>query len=215
VTQWRAARAGFEVLGNEAVLRHGGGGPTAVRQPPVANAMLAVVLFMTAEVMLFTGLLGAFVLYRTSSPVWPPPGQPLLPIGLTLANSVALLLSAVSMHRAVSAVRTGDLAGLRRGLLLTAILGLGFVLVQGYEWVNLVAHGLTLSSSTYGATFYTLIGLHAAHVLGAAFWLLAVLGLAWRGRYGPENHVGVQVCAVYWYFVCGLWAVLFGLVYLA
>jgi cytochrome c oxidase subunit 3 len=97
----------------------------------------------------------------------------------------------------------------------TAALGSIFVIVQGYEWMGLIGHGLTLASSNYGATFYTLIGLHALHVVGAVAWLLAVLAGAWRGRYSARRHVAVQVCGTYWYFVSGLWLVLFGVVYLA
>jgi len=211
-----AARAGIEVASRTSpVVVFDGGGPTAVAAPPVSNALLAIVLFMGAEVMLFTGMMGAFVLFRTSSVVWPPPGQPMLPLAVTLANTGVLLASALTMRSAYSAVRAGNLAGLRRGLAVTAALGAVFLLVQGSEWASLIGHGLTLSSSTYGATFYTLIGLHAAHVVGAVAWLLVVLLGAWRGRYGKDDAVGVQICGVYWAFVCALWLVLFGLVYLA
>jgi cytochrome c oxidase subunit 3 len=193
----------------------GGGGPVAIPAPPVSNGLLAVVLLLGAEVMLFTGLIGAFVLFRTSAAAWPPPGQPMLPLGVTLANTAVLVASCATMFRAYAAVRRGDQAGLRVGLAATAALGAAFLLVQGYEWLGLIRHGLTLSSSTYGATFYTLIGLHAAHVAAAVVWLLVVLGAAFLGRYSTARHVGVQVCAVYWYFVCALWVVLFGLVYVA
>jgi heme/copper-type cytochrome/quinol oxidase subunit 3 len=96
----------------------------------------------------------------------------------------------------------------------TALLGLIFLSVQGYEWARLLQFGLTLSSSVYGATFYTIIGCHAAHVLGAVVWLLTILVLAKKQRFSLERHVGVEVCGLYWYFVVALWPVLFGLVYL-
>jgi cytochrome c oxidase subunit III len=71
-----------------------------------------------------------------------------------------------------------------------------------------------LSSSVYGATFYTLIGCHAAHVFGAAIWLLIILFMAKQYRFTREQFVGVQVCGIYWYFVVALWPILFGVVYL-
>ena len=99
-----------------------------------------------------------------------------------------------------------------RWLMVAAILGGIFLAVQGYEWVQLVRFGLTMSSSTYGTTFYTLIGTHAVHVVGALIWLLVVLTLTARG--GPERGELVRGCALYWHFVVGLWPILFVAVYL-
>jgi heme/copper-type cytochrome/quinol oxidase subunit 3 len=117
------------------------------------------------------------------------------------------------MSRAVKAIRAGSQAGLRSALLATAVLGAGFLAIQGSEWVRLIHQGLTLSSGSYGATFYTLIGLHGLHVVGAVIWLLAVMAIAYRGRYTATRYAGVSVCATYWYYVCALWVVLFGVVY--
>jgi cytochrome c oxidase subunit 3 len=72
---------------------------------------------------------------------------------------------------------------------------------------------LTLASGTYGATFYVLIGCHAFHVLIAVSWLAVVALLARRGVFTPLRHVGLEMCAIYWYFVCALWLILFPLVY--
>jgi len=78
----------------------------------------------------------------------------------------------------------------------------------------LVQFGLTMSSGIYGATFYTLIGCHGLHVLGAAIWLMVVLMQARQGRFTAHSHTGVQICGMYWTFVVGLWPILYGLVYL-
>jgi cytochrome c oxidase subunit 3/cytochrome o ubiquinol oxidase subunit 3 len=88
-----------------------------------------------------------------------------------------------------------------------------FLVVQGSEWVRLLRHGLTLSTGVYASTFYTLIGTHAAHVAAAVVWLGGVLVLARRGRFDGGASTAVEVCAVYWAFVCVLWLVLFALVY--
>jgi heme/copper-type cytochrome/quinol oxidase subunit 3 len=93
-------------------------------------------------------------------------------------------------------------------------LGGVFLAIQGFEWMRLIHFGLTLSSSVYGGLFYTLIGCHGLHVVGALIWLLIVFGLAKRGRYTREHHVGLQTCGMYWTFVVALWPVLYGVVYL-
>ncbi len=183
-------------------------------QPVVSNAVLGMLMFLAFEAMFFAGLLGAFLVFRLSSPSWPPPGEPYLPIMVTWVNTGVLVASAYSVRGAHRAIRGGDPRGLVRGLGATALLGAVFLAVQGSEWVRLVQHGLTLRSGTYGATFYTLIGCHGLHVLAAVLWLAAVLLLARRGRFSREQHVGIQLCKMYWMFVVGLWLVLFPSVYL-
>ena len=137
-----------------------------------------------------------------------------MPVGVTGINTVILLFSGLTGHLALRAIRGGDLKRLIRWILTTAVLGTLFLSIQGYEWVRLVHFGLTVSSGTYGATFYTLIGFHGLHVFAAVIWLMIVLLQARRGRFTPQNHTGVEVCSMYWTFVVGLWPVLYGLVYL-
>ena len=183
-------------------------------QPVIGNARLALLMFIAAETMFFAGLIGAFLVFRLASPSWPPPFQPRLPVGVTAVNSVILLLSGLTMRLALMAARRGQSGGLVRWLSITALLGTVFLGIQGYEWLRLIGFGLTLSSGVYGATFYTLIGCHGLHVFGAALWLSVVLLRAQKGRYSERNYAGVQLCAMYWTFVVGLWPVLYGLVYL-
>ncbi|MGH7949103.1 MAG: cytochrome c oxidase subunit 3 [Candidatus Binataceae bacterium] len=194
--------------------RDGGVHGDEVRRPFISNAMLAVVMLIGAEMMLFSGLIGAFLVFRLQAAFWPPPGLPQLPIAVTAFNTFVLLGSAVTMLLAVRAVHQSRQRLLRRWLTVTALLGVAFLSIQGSEWVRLISHGLHLSSGTYGATFYTLIGCHAAHVTAAVIWLLFVLGAALRGRYNARNASGIEIVAVYWYFVCAVWPLLFVLVYL-
>lgn len=192
----------------------GGGEPPAARpQPVVSNARLALLMFIAAEAMFFAGLIGAFIVFRVASPTWPPPFQPRLPVGVTGVNTAVLLLSGVAMRFAMRAALRGTTGQIGRWLTAAAALGAVFLAVQGYEWVRLLRYGLALSSGVYGSTFYTLIGCHGAHVLGALFWLLVVLFQARRGRLARGGQA-VRLCGMYWTFVVGLWPFLYALVYL-
>lgn len=185
--------------------------PTAT---PISNARLGILLLIAAEAMLFGGLIGAHLVFRFGSRAWPPPGLPNLPVFVTLLNTIVLLASGVPLTFGLHAIRRGDRAGLLRGVGLTAALGLIFLLVQGEEWVRLIGYGLRVSSGPYGSTFYTLVGFHGLHVLGAVVWLGFVLFSAARKRFTPRRHAAVELVTIYWYFVIGVWAVLFPLVYL-
>ena len=183
-------------------------------RPFISSAMLAIMMVIASETMLFSGLIGSFLIYRLSAPFWPPPALPRLPIAVTWVNTLVLLSSALTMTLAIRAVHRSRQRLLRRYLFATLALGAAFLAVQGSEWVRLVAHGLKLSSGMYGGTFYILIGCHGAHVTAGVIWLACVATVAMGGRYNARNSHAVELCAVYWYFVCAVWPVLFGLVYL-
>ena len=181
--------------------------------PAVSNTRLAMIVVITGETMLFAGLIGMYLVFRLSRP-WPPADLPRLPLGLTVLNTLVLFASAVPMTRALGAVGRDDRPALVRALALTTLLGTTFLAVQGLEWVRLLRHGLTLGSSMYGACFYVLIGCHGVHVLVAVLWLAVTAILAARGVFRAARHAALEMCGMYWYFVCALWVVLFPLVYL-
>ena len=191
----------------------GGDGEPAPRRR-LDNLRLAILFFIGAESMFFSALISALFILRLGVASWPPPLQPRLPVGVTTANTVVLLASSVAMILAGRALSRDSRREVLRWLGVAAILGGFFLGVQGYEWVRLVRFGLTMSSSTYGTTFYTLIGTHAIHVAGALVWLLVVLGLTAGGAAIQRRGTMVRGCALYWHFVVGLWPVLFVAVYL-
>ena len=128
--------------------------PSAPTAPAVSNARLGLLVFLGAEAMFFVGLIGAFLVFRLGSEVWPPPAQPRLPVGVTGINTVILLFSGLTGYLALRAVRDGNSRGLFQWILTTVGLGTLFLSIQGYEWIRLIHFGLTVSSGTYGTTIY-------------------------------------------------------------
>jgi cytochrome c oxidase subunit III len=178
------------------------------------NAVLATIFVIGGEVMFFAGLVFSFWIVRMAAPVWPPPLQPRLPVGVTAANTVVLLASSGAMVAAMRARARGDGRGFVGRLALVAALGMLFLAVQGYEWVRLIGFGLTVASGAYGTTFYTLIGAHAAHVVAALGWLAFTVVLAAGGRFAGPRASALTACAMYWHFVVALWPILYVSVYL-
>lgn len=193
---------------------YGSGPPARKQRPLISNAHIGVVLLIASEAMLFAALLVAYWSLRRGNPNWAPADLPRLPLAITAINGALLLTSAVTVWIAVRTVGRGELRDVPRALSATILLGTVFVLVQGSEWVNLFHDGLTLGSGLYGASFYTLIGMHALHVVAALAWLFVVLKRAQRGSYSSQQHAPLSACAMYWTFVCALWPILFVAVYL-
>ncbi len=186
----------------------------AGRTPVIPSPVLGMALFLFTEVMLFCGLISAYLVLRAQAGAWPPADQPRLPILLTAFNTVLLLWSGRAMWRSVPLLQGADPVGARRALLVALTLGAAFLAIQGYEWVSLISYGLSSSESLYGALFYTLVGCHALHVavaLGVVAW---VLRRASRGPWGAEQVGGLRAVRMYWLFVVAIWPPLYVMVYL-
>ena len=184
-------------------------------QPGMPMEILGMYLFIASELILFMTLL--FILYwlRAGLSVeWPPPDQPRLPIGITGINTIFLMVSGYTMHRAYRAVKQNASKQLTRWLMITCVLGVVFLTVQGFEWIRLMSFGLSMASSLYGAMFYSIIGLHALHVIVTVFFLLYLWVRSTTGIYTAEKHKGVVLGYMFWLFVVLIWPILYVLVYL-
>ena len=185
------------------------------KQTGMPMEILGMYLFIASELIIFITLL--FILFWLRSGLvaeWPPPGQPRLPFGITGINTVFLLVSGYTMHRAYRAVKQNASAQLTRWLMITCVLGVVFLTVQGFEWIRLMRFGLSMASSLYGAMFYSIIGLHAIHVLVTVLVLLYLWVRSSSGIYTSERHTGVVLGYMFWLFVVLIWPVLYVLVYL-
>ena len=183
--------------------------PPARKKPVIPSPVLGMLIFTGTELMLFAGLISSISILRNSVPVWPPPGQPRLPVEETIINTVALLLSGFFLILASRRFKNEPKEA--QGSMVTSlVLGAFFVLLQGREWVDLLALGLTFTSSTHGSFFYLIIGMHAAHALIG----VGVLALAcWKLKKGTLNSGTFGAIQVFWYFVVGMWPILYARVY--
>jgi len=193
-------------------------GPTIegprVEDPSPDNSRFATLIFLMAGVMLFAGLVGAYLVLRYGGKGFPAPGMPPLPVGLAGFNTVVIALSSLAMRRAVRSMRALDALGLRRGLFLSAVLGVAFLALQAIQWRRLLALGLSFAGTTYGTTFYVITGAHAAHALSGVIWLLTI-AVRQREVWVPERRRrGIESCALYWHFVGLVWGGLYLVLYL-
>ena len=188
-------------------------------QKKIPDGVLGILFLLSAEVMYFAGLISAYIIGRTGELEWPPYGQPRLPVAVTAVNTLVLLASGFAgwlfLKNFLNDTRQGRLPNLSL-LSLCIALGAVFLFVQGSEWVRLVQFGLTSTSSLYGAFFYVLIGSHGVHVLAGLILLLYLYGFLRKTSPASPAEAAVKsrVCMIYWYFVVGIWPVLYFLVYL-
>lgn len=176
----------------------------------IPNSVMGMVIFVTTEAMFFSALISAYLITKSEYVNWPPMGQPRLPVFSTFINALVLVSSAVFLY---FAARSFKKENGRTNLLMFFCLLTGslFLIVQGYEWVRLIDFGLTLKSSNYGSFFYTIVGAHAIHVLGALLFMYLIY---FKSLSHSLKKSTLQAAQVLWYFVVGIWPVIYAIVYL-
>jgi len=182
----------------------------------ISNPVLGMLLFITSEVMFFGGLFAAYFSIRANAHQWPPDEfvHTLKILPFVGPATVLLIISSFTCQWAVWAIRRDDRTVFIRSMTVTVILGITFLLMQGIDYALLGSEGLTLSSGTYGTTYYTLTGFHGAHVFGGVIMLSVILYRGMAGQFSARHYDAVEGASLYWHFVDVVWILLFSLLYL-
>ena len=179
------------------------------RLPYRGKVGMASLIF--AESAIFTIFVVAYLFYTGKSLTGPTPREVLeTPIFYT----VCLLSSSLTVHFAVRFLHLGRRGAFLSLWMLTIALGGTFLYGTAQEWHRLIyEHGLRISTNLFGTTYYSLVGLHASHVVAGLVMLSIVLLFGLAGRVGPEQSARVEVLSLYWHFVDAVWVVVFTVVY--
>lgn len=176
------------------------------------HTKLGMWLFLSSEIMFFGGLISAFLHFKINTPS--PAESALLDVTLIGINTFILLTSSFTVVLGLAAIQRGSSRRMGVFLGLTILLGAVFLAGQGFEFATLYSEGMTLQSSVYGSSFFTLTGFHGLHVLIGIIWAAVVLFKGLRGKYSAEEHGSVEIFGLYWHFVDIVWIVLFTIIYL-
>jgi heme/copper-type cytochrome/quinol oxidase subunit 3 len=169
--------------------------------------------FLGSDCMFFGALIGTYLSYKGKSLGGPTPHE-IFNIPLTSISAFVLLMSSVWMVLALNYLRLNNMKWAKFWILMTALFGAWFVGNQVYEFNQFVNEGLTLQTSLFGSSFFTLTGFHGAHVTGGVIWLLSLWVLANLGKLGPQDYLKLEIAGLYWHFVDIVWIAIFTLVYL-
>lgn len=176
-------------------------------------------VFLASDVMGFASLIAAYFYLRMLSPDWPNNWE-MLNLGLTSVNTVFLLSSSFTMAWAIAAIKRGDQQRMLRHLSLTIFLGALFLVIQVYEYVELIGvfseafDERPFTGHLFASTFFLLTGFHALHVLVGLIYLVCMIFPAAKGRYSAENYLALDIAGLFWHFVDWVWVAVFTTVYL-
>ena len=206
--------------------------PVDPTEPEIKSKAMRALLWLgiVSIVMLFAGLTSAYIV-RQGEGKWVDFALP----QLFKLSSLIIILSSVTMQWGLVSVKKNNIRNLKTALLLTVILGFGFVISQYYAWTDLYHNGIVFTGTikdiktdfhyvpsgkesvtdvsdagnVAGSFLYVITGLHVAHVLVGLIALIIVFSRALIGKYTVVNYNGVKMCAIFWHFLGGLWLYLF------
>ncbi|SHM57823.1 cytochrome c oxidase subunit 3 [Cyclobacterium lianum] len=164
----------------------------------------ALWLFIVSVVMIFAGMTSAYIV-RQSEGNWLEFDLP----DIFWYTSAIIILSSISMHRAYLAAKKDDFNTLKISLIITTVLGIGFLVGQWYSWVALVAQDVYFVGNPAGSFMYVFTGLHAIHLISGVIFLIIVLISSLRNKIHSQNLPQMEMCVTYWHFLGGLWLYLF------
>lgn len=178
---------------------------------PLDRGRVAMLCLIAAEAAIFTIFVVAYVFYLGKSLTGPMPKDVL---NVPMVYTICLLSSSLTIHLAAKSLRRGGTLTFGILWLATITLGAAFLCGTGTEWYRLIyKEGFTISTNLFGTTYYSLVGLHAFHVMVGLLSLTTVMVFTMTGSVGSEHAERVDVLSLYWHFVDVVWIVVFTVVY--
>jgi cytochrome c oxidase subunit III len=175
------------------------------------NLTFGFPVFLLSESIIFVSFFVTYALLRWKTPDWFPAGVSGLDIPRAAVNTVILVASSGVIYLAERAIDRQQLPKFRRLWLLTATLGVIFLVGQVIEWHNMP---FGLDAGLAGATFYLLTGFHGLHVLTGVILLLYMYFRSLVPDNYNAGHQGVSAVSLFWHFVDIIWIILFLLLYI-
>ena len=176
-----------------------------------SRGVVAMVSLIIAESAIFTIFVAAYLYYVGRDISGPTPKEVL---DVPIFNTVCLLSSSFFIWLAERAIEHGRMKTFTLWWAITFVLGSIFLIGTGVEWYKLIVHDhLTISTNLFGTTFYSLVGLHASHVVVGLLMILVVLGFSLTRKLHSRHAERVKVLSLYWHFVDAVWVVVFTVVY--
>jgi cytochrome c oxidase subunit 3/cytochrome o ubiquinol oxidase subunit 3 len=177
-----------------------------------SRGVVGMACLILAEVAVFLIFVVAYLFYLGKSLSGPTPHDVLT---LPIFTTICLLSSSLTVHLAVNSLHKGAISRCSLWLATTVLLGGIFIAGTAMEWYHLIyREGLTIRTNLFGTTFYSLVGLHATHVIIGLFMLSLALLFSLRGNMTTAHTGKLEVLSLYWHFVDAVWVVVFLVVYI-
>lgn len=170
-------------------------------------------LYIMSDCVLFATLFAGYAVL-SGSYAGGPTGRDLFHLPYVFVETMLLLTSSLSCGFATLALHRGERARVRRWLLVTGVLGLGFVVMEVAEFRQLILEGNGPDKSAFLSAFFALVGTHGTHVAIGLIWMAVMLVQVRIKGLTPAVAGRLERLSVFWHFLDIIWVGVFTVVYL-
>ncbi|OHV11555.1 cytochrome o ubiquinol oxidase subunit III [Kushneria phosphatilytica] len=182
-------------------------------QETIATKYLGFWIYLMSDCVLFGTLFATYAVLMNST-AGGPGGPEIFELGFVLIETFLLLFSSFTYGVAVLAMHRGNKSQVLLWLVVTFLLGFGFVAMEVYEFSHLIHEGYGPDRSAFLSSFFTLVGTHGLHVSFGLLWMLVLIFQVARKGLTPTNQPRIMCLSLFWHFLDVIWICVFTVVYL-
>ena len=170
-------------------------------------------LYIISDCLLFATLFAGFAVMSQSFADGPRPDE-LFNLGILAAQTALLLFSSFTFGLAMLGANEENMAKTKLWLKITAVLGLGFLGLEIYEFYHFAHMGATPQTSGFWTAFFSLVATHGLHVTAGLIWMVVLFAHFNRDGFSVENKIRLSCLSLFWHFLDIIWICVFSFVYL-
>jgi cytochrome c oxidase subunit 3 len=178
----------------------------------VDNSRLAVIMALAIDMILFAGLLGAYLVLRAGAGTWPPPELSHFTLGFPIASEGTLALAIVALGFSIYAQSANKLGELRFGLLATMLFLMVFLGLNGSDWITVMTAERT-SHTLFGGIYFMITGIFHLHILAGLVYAGAKLRQALHWKHYTRSTLSIQHLLYFYSLLATVWIAIFFIVY--
>lgn len=170
-------------------------------------------LYLMTDCVLFASLFATFVVLRDAT-AGGPAGSDIFEMPLVLTETIILLVSSFTCGLALVALKAKKIRSMVIALVVTFLLGVGFLVIEVAEFVKFIGEGYGPDRSAFLSAFFTLVGTHGVHIFVGLIWLVTLLAVLARRGMSPKLIRQLTLFGLFWHFLDLVWIFIFTVVYL-
>ncbi|MGL4764887.1 MAG: cytochrome o ubiquinol oxidase subunit III [Aeromonas sp.] len=178
-----------------------------------ANKVFGFWIYLMSDCILFACLFATYAVLVNGT-AGGPSGKDIFELPFVFGETMLLLFSSITFGFAMLAMNKNQLSAVNGWLLVTFVLGAGFIAMEIYEFHHLIAEGYGPDRSAFLSAFFTLVGTHGIHVTSGLIWIIVMMVLVAKKGLTDRNRSRLMCLSLFWHFLDVVWICVFTVVYL-